>query len=602
MSKNQKKCKNKPTLFSYLKHEKFLIAGYIATEIVGNIGTVISTVIIAECLTFLTESAFSMAINYFLIYAFIRVIRRCSFWLGCKFIYSSATRLSFRIRKDLIERTFKLKSKTFTDTSSGLFVTRVVEDSREVFDKINQIIEGVAYIFSGAITVAYIAILNVWIGLIFAVSIIGLSILETYRKKVGKALGKKAKESTEEIVALTTEIVRSEKDIKALNLDAKLKEQCIAEFEENKKKTYRRDMVDAHLWNFRSLLVDLIMCFVVVFAIYTVAGGVMAAASMLFIFMNRDMFFDLIWYIGHISKKITECKICTERMFEIFDEEKFPSESFGDENLEVCRGEIEFKNVSFAYEDTFSGEEEPKDYSSRKKKTEEPKKKEYVQVFENLSFKIPANKTVAFVGKSGSGKSTILSLMSKMYEVDSGEVLLDGVNINLLSKQSIRANLSLVNQFPYIFNTSIKKNLLLAKKDATEEEIYDACKRAAFLPFVKTLKRGIDTKVGEGGIKLSGGQKQRLAIARALLRGSKIILFDESTSSLDNFAQEEIKESINALSGGNTVVIVAHRLSTIKNADKIFFLDSGKICGEGTFEELFNNNEMFRAMFETENI
>ena len=192
--------------------------------------------------------------------------------------------------------------------------------------------------------------------------------------------------------------------------------------------------------------------------------------------------------------------------------------------------------------------------------------------------------------------------MSKMYEVDGGEVLIDGININDLDKQSLRNTISLVNQFPYIFDMTIRENLLLAKKDATEEDLESAIKRASLSEFVGTLKKGLDTKVGESGIKLSGGQKQRLAIARALLRNSPIIIFDESTSSLDNFAQEDIKHSIDNMKGQSTIVIVAHRLSTIRNVDKIFFLDEGKIEDIGTFDELFENNVKFKNMFYAENL
>ena len=192
--------------------------------------------------------------------------------------------------------------------------------------------------------------------------------------------------------------------------------------------------------------------------------------------------------------------------------------------------------------------------------------------------------------------------MSKMYEADSGQVLIDGVDIKDLDKQTLRSTISLVNQFPYIFDMTIKENLLLAKADATDEELWDSIKKASLDEFVSSLPKGIDTQVGESGIKLSGGQKQRLAIARALLRNSNIIIFDESTSSLDNFAQNEVKKSIDGLKGKSTIVIVAHRLSTIKNVDHIFFLDNGIIVDEGTFDELFARNEKFKAMFLAENI
>jgi len=232
----------------------------------------------------------------------------------------------------------------------------------------------------------------------------------------------------------------------------------------------------------------------------------------------------------------------------------------------------------------------------------ERKIKSKKEIFSNLSFTIQPNTTVAFVGKSGSGKSTILNLMSKLYTVDEGEITIDKVNINDLTKNTLRNTISLVNQFPYIFDMTIKENLLLAKKDATDEEIMEAIKKASLSEFIESLSDGINTQVGESGIKLSGGQKQRLAIARALLRNSPIIIFDESTSSLDNFAQEDIKRSIDSLKGKSTIVIVAHRLSTIRNVDQIFFLDNGKIEDIGTFDELFENNVKFKNMFYAENI
>ena len=189
-----------------------------------------------------------------------------------------------------------------------------------------------------------------------------------------------------------------------------------------------------------------------------------------------------------------------------------------------------------------------------------------------------------------------------MYEVDSGEVLIDGHNINNLDKETLRSTISLVNQFPYIFDMTIKENLLLAKGDATDKELEDAIEKSSLKEFVESLPKGIDTKVGESGIKLSGEQKERVAMARALLRNSNIIIFDESTSSLDNFAQNDIKKSIDGLKGKSTIVIVAHRLSTIKDVDKIFFLDNGKIVDSGTFDDLFEKNEKFKTMFLAENI
>ena len=334
--------------------------------------------------------------------------------------------------------------------------------------------------------------------------------------------------------------------------------------------------------------------------------GLLTLAAFMIINSNKDSLYRIIWNTGYISNAIVDIKVSCDRMFALFDEKEFITEHFGKTNLKNIKGNIEFKNVSYSFKEY---EYEDKNKDSKLKKKDKKYKQSFKQklisenkVFKDLSFKIKPHTTVAFVGKSGSGKSTILNLMSKMYEVDGGEVLIDGVNINKLNKKTLRNGISLVNQFPYIFDMTIKENLLLAKGDATDKEINDAIKKASLNEFVDTLPLGIDTKVGESGIKLSGGQKQRLAIARALLRKSSIIIFDESTSSLDNFAQEEVKKSIDNLKGKSTIVIVAHRLSTIKNVDTIFFLDNGEIVDSGTFDELFERNEKFKAMFLAENI
>ena len=278
------------------------------------------------------------------------------------------------------------------------------------------------------------------------------------------------------------------------------------------------------------------------------------------------------------------------------------------------KGDIEFKNVSFNYKYKYYKEAVNADYEtlyndefSKKRSlievTADEQESEIISktVFEDLSFKIDAGQTVAFVGQSGSGKTTILNLIAKFSQCDSGEVLLDGVNINDLTKDTLRNNICMVSQNTYIFNGTIKENLKLVKPNASDEELMEACKRAYMENFLNELEKGLDTVVGENGIKLSGGQKQRLAIARAFLRDSSIVIFDESTSALDNEAQSYVQNSISELKG-RTIIIVAHRLSTIINADCIYYLQEGKVTSKGTFDELMENDESFKELFMTENI
>ena len=204
------------------------------------------------------------------------------------------------------------------------------------------------------------------------------------------------------------------------------------------------------------------------------------------------------------------------------------------------------------------------------------------------------------MGKSGAGKTTIFNLLCKMYDVDSGSIMIDGVEIKKLDKDSIRGNITIISQNPYIFNMSIKDNLRLVKSNLTNKEMKEACKLACLDEFINSLPDKYDTVIGEGGVNLSGGQKQRLAIARALVQKTEIILFDEATSALDNETQEKIQTAINNMKNEYTILIIAHRLSTIINADRILFLDNGKIVSEGTHEYLLKNCDEYRKLYEAE--
>ena len=246
----------------------------------------------------------------------------------------------------------------------------------------------------------------------------------------------------------------------------------------------------------------------------------------------------------------------------------------GTKHLEKIHGDFEFKDVTFGYKDK--------------------------RILNKLNFKIDANSTIAFVGKSGSGKTTIFNLLCKMYDIESGTITIDGIDIKELDKDSIRGNITVISQNPYIFNMSIRDNLKLVKRDLTENEMKKACKMACLDDFIKELPDGYDTIIGEGGVNLSGGQKQRLAIARALVQKTEIILFDEATSALDNETQDKIQNAIENMKNEYTILIIAHRLSTIINSDKIMLLDKGKIECTGTHRQLLETSEKYRKLYETE--
>lgn len=609
--KNNEKVTNKIGLSKYLKENKLGVFLYVFLNILSSSITIVVTLLLARAIELLTAGDYVNSIVIFLICLGCYLIRRLMWYSLSYIFYKYSTRIMASLNFDLANQAFKLNSETYSNYETGTFVQRIIYDPERVVGNLANVVDMLTDIITSFIILIYISTLNYYIGLCLLAIILISVIIEFFRVKVFKKNRVLTRKAGDQINSLTTEIVRSEKDIKAIGLEEKLSEVSKEKFQKYKQINYKTNMADISFWSLRNLIIESATLATLILGIVLIDKGLLTFAAFMIVYSNNNSLYGLVWQLGNIVTKFFDIKICSERMFALFDDKQFACEQFGTVSVDEVKGEIKFKNVCYSYKEYEKADDKDKDNLEQKNKTKKKKEKKKHKerkisntnkIFENLSFEIKPNTTVAFVGKSGSGKSTILNLMSKMYVVDSGEVLIDGININDFDKPSLRKAISLVNQFPYIFDMTIKENLLLAKKDATDEEINKAIKDAAFDDFVATLKNGINTKVGESGVKLSGGQKQRLAIARALLRNSSIIIFDESTSSLDNFAQESIKKSIDNLKGKSTIVIVAHRLSTIKNVDTIFFLDEGEIIDQGSFEELFNKNEKFKNMFLAENI
>ena len=604
MKKNKEK---RPNIGKYLKKYRFWIFLYTFIYVIASVGDVFFTILLAQSVEQITFGQFRQAMITVAIVIGINIVQRIC-WYLCNVIYNKKANLIMaELNLDLARQAFKLNSKTYNDHDTGTFVQRIVDDPARIVDSLATVIDVIMEMATTIVMFIYIAVLNIYVSIALVGIVLISFIIEYNRVRIRRRNRSVVRKKYDMVHSLTTEIVRSEKDIKSLGLEGKLSEVSKERYEDSRMSRYILDKTDVNYSSVRNAIIGLGTLLTLVLGIYLMDLGVLTLATYMIIYSNRGSVWNLVRNVGQLTNLFVDIRVSHDRMFSLYDENEFVTEKFGDVNLDSVIGKIEFKNVSYTFRE-FEFVRKRKQKRGRKEGKIDysiPPEKKLVsenQIFKNLSFTITPNTTVAFVGKSGSGKSTILNLMSKMYVADSGEVLIDGVNINTLSKETLRGVISLVNQFPYIFDMTIKENLLLAKGDATDEEIVDALKRAYLYDFVQELPNGIETNVGESGIKLSGGQKQRLAIARALLRNSSIIIFDESTSSLDNFAQEAVKKSIDDLKGKSTIVIVAHRLSTIRNVDKIFFLDAGEIVDEGTFEELFERNDKFKAMFLAENI
>jgi len=276
--------------------------------------------------------------------------------------------------------------------------------------------------------------------------------------------------------------------------------------------------------------------------------------------LSLSLFYEPIDRLNSLNQMLLSGKAAADRVFEILDSEEELNATDGNLIESRIKGSVSFNNVSFAYQDQ--------------------------STLKDISIKAEPGQTIALVGTTGAGKTTVLSLLARFYEKDAGEILLDDYEIGSLNKNSLRTQLAYVTQEPFLFNGTVRENLELAKRGASDEEIWKALTAANGDHFVRDLPEQLDTNVGERGVKLSGGEKQRLSIARALLKDSPILLLDEATASVDSETERQIQAALDRLMENRTAFVIAHRLSTIQNADRIYVLEKGRVIEDGTHDEL----------------
>lgn len=284
-----------------------------------------------------------------------------------------------------------------------------------------------------------------------------------------------------------------------------------------------------------------------------------------------NLFYQPISTLARVTEDLQLAVAGADRVFEVLDTEPDIVDSPDAVEIAQSKGELEFKNVSFEYIPS-------------------------VPVLKNVSFKAEAGKMLALVGPTGVGKTTVISLIARFYDPVAGSILLDGKDLRDITLASLRNQISIVLQDIFLFNGSVAENIAYGKKDASLEEIVNAAKAARAHEFIMEMPEGYDTVIGERGVKLSGGQKQRLSIARAVLRNTPILIFDEATAAVDVETEEKIQQAIQELAGSKTIIVVAHRLSTVKRADNILVIQEGEIAESGTHEQLIARNGIYKQL------
>lgn len=532
---------------------------------------IFSPIINAKLLTSLTNFNLNEAYKYTFIFFAISILSVLINKLAIKLLGKIHEKLLYDIRYDIIQRLFKLKMKNFDEIPSGKFQERIKNDPEGIFSVFSVVQYNIFNIITEVFMLAYVMYLNIIIGLIYILGIIIIYFYEKYAYEKFEKLEEESKIQREKSGTILNEILRGIRDIKLLGITNKVNKMTSETLDKQSKLDTKISISRMNIYNTTEIVKDILIFIIIFLGIFLININKLTLTTFLIIFMYRNDIFSLVFSYTSLKEYLVKYKVAKNRIMELFDNKKFPIETYGNESIDNIKGEIEFKNVSFAYN-----------------------KKEIIH---NVSFKVNPLEDVALVGKSGSGKSTLFNLLTKSYDNYEGIITIDGVDIKKLNQKTLIDSISIISQNPYIFNLSIKDNLKLIDKNITDDDIINACKTARIHDFIETLPDKYNTLLGEGGVNLSGGQKQRLAIARALLKQSKILLFDEATSSLDNITQDEIQTAIKSISKNFTIITIAHRLSTIINSNKIYLLEEGNIIACGTHKELLKSNTYYKELY-----
>lgn len=469
----------------------------------------------------------------------------------------------------------KLEQNTLDANSSGTFIQRLTKDTESLAGMFTTGMGKLTGFLSNIGSFIAIFIIDYHMFIYYLIASIILTIMYYIKNEMVGIKDIEYRKQADKVAGLTGELVRGARDIKMLYAKNSFMEELDNNISIQSEKNFAMRNTDMHFNLLIDSLKDTFEFGTIIYLIFLITDNVFDVAIGIALYSYKStVLTDL---MSNVSSLLEECKnfnISANRVFAILNNKEFPKEHFGKNHLNKINGDFEFKNVTFGY-----GEKE---------------------VLKNLSFKIKKGTTIGFVGKSGSGKTTIFNLLCKMYEVNSGNIFIDNEDINELDEESIRGNITIISQNPYIFNMTIKENLRLVKKNLTDKEMHEACKLACLDDYIMSLPNGYDTIIGEGGVNLSGGQRQRLAIARALVQQTKIILFDESTSALDNETQTKIQEAIDNLNGNYTIMIIAHRLSTIINCNSIYYIEDGQVKASGTHQELLKNCRAYKRLYNSE--
>ena len=563
-------------MYRYLKPERKGIIFAFSLIMVSSLIGISYGYLIGKAIEEATNTNFQTSSLYFIIYFLLVVLGSI---LIQQFGYYCFSKIKIRIinhiNRDTYEKVLNLPAYVFEEKSSGEIINRVTNDAETITNTFRSIMQMGIRVLGTILVFVYILSNSIIVALeIIAMMLVTWLIIRHYNPKIKKT-HEKTKKINDKYTQSVTETVRGIREIKTLGIknnvfhNISVTIEKIFQVAKDEAKTNTKYDIYTCL---ASVVLEVGVFITCAFLLYC------KEISLTFFIAMTYYVYRYTWIVEGLSdcsKNIQRAKVAIKRINEILDNELYDKEKFGDIKLDNSLKTIEFKNVTFAYKNNKS-------------------------TLKNFSIKLEPNKKIAIVGASGQGKSTIFNLITRIFDTDKGKVLINGINIQDITEKSLRDNISIIRQEPFIFNKTIKENFKIVNNKITDSEIKECCHKAYIDTYIESLDKKYDTLIGEGGINLSGGQKQRLAIARTLAKKSSVILLDEATSALDNESQLYIKKSIDSLVKDHTIIIVAHRLSTIIDADIIYVVDNGKVIDSGTHTELLKKSEYYKKLYNKE--